>query len=238
MPHRVKFPVVIFDLFGTLVPSVQPDAYDASVRRCAEHLGADPEAFHSLFTRGEILAGRCRGRFKTMADCLAETARRLGVSPGPDGLRRAVAERMAFERAALVPRPDTMQTLRAVKDTARTLGLMSSCNPNTAVVWPELPFAPLFRAALLSCNEGVDKPDLRFYQLACERLGCDPSDCLYVGDGVGLELTGAKRAGMHPVLLCPPAEAELILSRPGVSDWSGPRVASLSDILPLLRPDS
>jgi putative hydrolase of the HAD superfamily len=38
------------------------------------------------------------------------------------------------------------------------------------------------------------KPDPRIFQLACKRLGLQPEDCLYVGDGGSNEFTAAKEA--------------------------------------------
>lgn len=52
-----------------------------------------------------------------------------------------------------------------------------------------------------SHDVGVEKPDPRIFQLACERLGLEPEDCLYVGDIYSLDVLGPKRAGITPVLL-------------------------------------
>ncbi len=80
----------------------------------------------------------------------------------------------------------------------------------------------------------MTKPDPRFYALACVRLGVAASRCLYVGDGAGRELTGATKAGMRAVLICPPAEEAIIMKHADARDWRGPRIAAVSEALNLV----
>ncbi len=54
--------------------------------------------------------------------------------------------------------------------------------------------------ALLSCEVGLVKPDPAIYALCLEQLGLTGADCLYVGDGSGNELVGARDAGCHTLL--------------------------------------
>ena len=115
------------------------------------------------------------------------------------------------------------------------LGLMTVCSPDAARVWPELPLAALFDAALFSCKVGLGKPDPDFYALAFERLGIAPGGCLYVGDGAGNELTGAKRAGAHPVLICAPSEEATVMTRDEARNWTGPTIHQLSDVLTIVQ---
>ena len=51
----------------------------------------------------------------------------------------------------------------------------------------------------MSCVEGIKKPDERIFHLCLERLGLEPSDCIYCGDGGSRELEVAKGLGMKPV---------------------------------------
>ena len=77
------------------------------------------------------------------------------------------------------------------------------------------------------------KPDPEIYLLACEMLGVEPADCVYVGDGAYGELTGAAAVGMTPYLLRDPDldhEEMLVTDR---DDWTGPSIAHLSDVLGL-----
>jgi putative hydrolase of the HAD superfamily len=46
--------------------------------------------------------------------------------------------------------------------------------------------------------------DPRIYEIACERLGVEAGDCLFVGDGANDELPGAERVGMAAVQLRAP----------------------------------
>jgi putative hydrolase of the HAD superfamily len=78
---------------------------------------------------------------------------------------------------------------------------MSDTDFDEIASWQESPLASLFDVALFSCYEGVAKPEPAFYRLAIQRLGVDPTRCIYAGDGGRSELGGAREMGMSPVLV-------------------------------------
>jgi putative hydrolase of the HAD superfamily len=53
----------------------------------------------------------------------------------------------------------------------------------------------LFDLVVESSKEGVRKPDPRFYQLACERLGVKPQHAVFLDD-LGINLKSARELGM------------------------------------------
>jgi putative hydrolase of the HAD superfamily len=50
---------------------------------------------------------------------------------------------------------------------------------------------------------GVMKPDPRIFRLALDAMGITPSDAWYVGDMPGIDVVGARAAGLYPVLMDP-----------------------------------
>ena len=58
---------------------------------------------------------------------------------------------------------------------------------------------PLFDAALISYEQRICKPDPEMFRRMTERLGVEPGECLYVGDGGSRELFAARDAGMKAV---------------------------------------
>ena len=110
-------------------------------------------------------------------------------------------------------------------------GLISNCLGDTSYLWPSTPFASLFDASILSFEVGMVKPDPGIYRLACERLGVEPSECLFIGDGGSGELTGATDVGMDAVLIRAPDDTE----NGDREDWQGVRVSSVSEVLCLME---
>ena len=53
--------------------------------------------------------------------------------------------------------------------------------------------------AVVSAEEGVEKPDARIFALTCERLSVDPSEATMVGDTFSADVQGARGAGLHAV---------------------------------------
>jgi putative hydrolase of the HAD superfamily len=64
----------------------------------------------------------------------------------------------------------------------------------------------LFDAIVESSKVGVRKPDLRFYQLACEQLGIDPTEAVFLDD-LGVNLKPARQLGMTTIKVTDPDEA-------------------------------
>jgi FMN phosphatase YigB (HAD superfamily) len=50
---------------------------------------------------------------------------------------------------------------------------------------------------------GVMKPDPRIFQLALDALDVDAADAWYVGDMPGIDVVGARRAGLRPFVVDP-----------------------------------
>jgi HAD superfamily hydrolase (TIGR01509 family) len=57
-----------------------------------------------------------------------------------------------------------------------------------------------------SYEVGIEKPDQRIYQLACERLGVDPREVVMVDD-VEANVVAARDVGMRAVLFQTTAQA-------------------------------
>lgn len=50
---------------------------------------------------------------------------------------------------------------------------------------------------------GVEKPDPRIFKIALDALDAAPERAWYVGDTPVVDVVGARRAGIHPVLVDP-----------------------------------
>jgi putative hydrolase of the HAD superfamily len=64
----------------------------------------------------------------------------------------------------------------------------------------------LFDLVLESSQLGIRKPDPRMYLIACERLGVDPSEVVYLDD-LGVNLKPARQLGMTTIKVVDPQRA-------------------------------
>jgi putative hydrolase of the HAD superfamily len=98
-------------------------------------------------------------------------------------------------------------------------------------MWHASAFEGLVDVEVFSSEVGLRKPDPAIYLFACERLGVEPSDCLYCGDGAYRELTGATELGMTAVEIRDPTiDVATKLHLEG-EDWTGARIADLRELL-------
>jgi putative hydrolase of the HAD superfamily len=81
----------------------------------------------------------------------------------------------------------------------------------------------------------MKKPDIRIYQLACERLGVLPDSCLYIADGEDHELTTAAKVGLRSVLIRPPSQKTRSESHQDANEWQGATIARLTEVLRLVK---
>lgn len=86
------------------------------------------------------------------------------------------------------------------KRSSYKIGLLS----NIATNWIHDSFltaeeAAIFDAYILSFEVGMTKPDPRIYQMAAEKLGVQPEECIFIDDGEA-NCQGAVAIGMQAVL--------------------------------------
>ena len=65
---------------------------------------------------------------------------------------------------------------------------------------------PLFDVVIESSRAGVRKPDPRFYDMACEQLGIEPHEAVFLDD-LGVNLKPARAMGMTTIKVTDPDKA-------------------------------
>jgi len=63
-----------------------------------------------------------------------------------------------------------------------------------------------FDVVVESSKAGVRKPEPRFYEIACEALGVEPADCVFLDD-LGINLKPAAAMGMTTIKVIDPGQA-------------------------------
>jgi len=219
----------VFDFYGTLAPGTSVDERDEARAAVAQTLGCDPVAFAAAIRAS--FGERARGRTGDPLATMRWLAARCGVEISADDAQRAYNTRLEVERAFMRPRPEAVEVLSTLNAAGLKIGVLSDCTHELPHCWLELPFAPFVDAAVFSVETGKRKPDPAMYAEVCARIGAEPSDCLYVGDGGSNELTGAKAAGFRAIQLRGPefAGAHTYDAEAG---WDGEIITDLREIYP------
>lgn len=112
-----------------------------------------------------------------------------------------------------------LEQLRAL---ALRLVVVSNANGTLLKHMDRLGLTRRFDCVLDSADEGVEKPDPRFFEIALARSGARKETTIHVGDLYHVDVVGARNAGLRGVLL---DEADL---RP---DADCPRVRTLDELV-------
>ena len=222
---------VLFDLFDTLV-RIDSEAYLEGKREEARLLGVDPERFIAAWM--DLSDRAQRGELPDFTARLRQAALDCGVHPADPTLARAalLEERMTAITSLY---PDVLPTLEPLRrDRRLRLGLVSNASSTAALLMERLDLARYFDHLVFSFRVGVLKPDPGIYLFACRALGVRPADCLFVGDGNGFELDGARALGMEAVRIVRPLRPGPF--RKGESLTFDASVDDLTRVLALVRP--
>ena len=227
----MNYSAVIFDLFGTLVDDfVSSTGQMNTALATALHVPYEP--FTKLWRQTTEM--RTIGAFQSVEASIEYVGNLIGAQITAAQMAKAVEIRLQHIRRALEPRPDAVATLAQLKNESHKIGLLSNCSIEIPILWPETSFADSIDSAVFSSRERLKKPDTRIFQLACERLGVEPDDCLYIADGENYELTAAAKFGLHPVLIRPSSEESMSGLRQEAKEWEGATIASLTEVLQLV----
>uniref|UniRef100_A0A7C4CA09 HAD family hydrolase n=1 Tax=candidate division WOR-3 bacterium TaxID=2052148 RepID=A0A7C4CA09_UNCW3 len=229
MTDLSRIRAVLFDLFHTLVSLQVSQAPGPST---AELLGTDNETWWRVWTHD---SDRYTLGLARLEEILPAKARIANPAVTAGQIQEALISRPARFRHALINvEPETLAGLGRLRAAGLKIGLITNCGADEVSAWPESPLAPLFHATVFSCREGLRKPDPRIYRLAADRLGLEPAACLFTGDGASDEFTGARQAGMTPVLITRHLEVmapERIASAEPLAAFRVSTVSALADLL-------
>jgi HAD superfamily hydrolase (TIGR01509 family) len=120
------------------------------------------------------------------------------------------AKVMEWRRAYNVPiglwtmaEPAAAAALALVRERGRIAGVVSNSNGTIRRILESLDLARYLDFVLDSHEEGMEKPDPRFFELALARAGVRAHEAAYIGDFYSVDVLGARRVGMRAVLMDP-----------------------------------
>jgi putative hydrolase of the HAD superfamily len=177
---------VLFDWGGVMTG----DLFGSFRAFCADE-GLEPDVLANLFrhdrdARTLLIDFEC-GRIEEV-DFEPRLSTALGLA-WHDGL----IDRL-FARAALDQ--DMVEGVRALRERGVSTGLVS--NSWGTRRYPRDLLAELFDGVVISGEEGFRKPDPRMYELGAQRIGAEPSACVFVDD-LAFNLDAARELGMAVV---------------------------------------
>jgi len=121
-----------------------------------------------------------------------------------DATAAALAELHAYHTASnlweYVP-PDVVPALEALRARGLRLVVVSNANGTLLAHMDRLGLTERFDCILDSADEGVEKPDPRFFEIALARSGARKDTTIHVGDLYHVDVMGARSAGLRGVLL-------------------------------------
>jgi len=97
--------------------------------------------------------------------------------------------------------PSTPRVLADLRAREVTLGVVSNSDGRIFSILDRCGITLFFDVVIDSHEVGVEKPDPRIFQFALEKAHARPEQTLYVGDIYSIDVVGARRAGIEPVLL-------------------------------------
>lgn len=123
------------------------------------------------------------------------------------------------------PFPEVAAVLAELRAARVPVGIVSNFDDFLFEILRETGLDAQFPVVVTSYREGVCKPDPTIFQPALDALGSDRAVSYFVGDSVHSDMGGAKRAGLHGVLV----------DREGVHEgYRGTRIGSLLELTALL----
>jgi putative hydrolase of the HAD superfamily len=194
------FKTIVFDLFRTLVSpeAFNPDAYKR-VDRMAERLNLDFEDFQEWWLSSRV--ERNCSRIPKMEQRIREYCDSIGKPRSNSLIEDALNYAQQFhDQALLHPQSDVPATMTDLHNKGIKLGLLSNADEREILYWNQSPLVKMLDSIAFSVDIGAMKPDPRSYKVVLEKLGDEPALTIYVGDGEGNELVGAREAGFGKVI--------------------------------------
>jgi putative hydrolase of the HAD superfamily len=207
-----QFEAVLFDAGDTLIRL--SGSGETLLHRAAATLGVeklDPDEVARVWQRvldrsstaEELAKGRdlSNARHREIWIALYDAAGCERLAPGLSEELYALTVSAASWEAF----PDTLPTLKAVRDRGLRVGVVSDTGFDLRPAMDLLGLSPFLNTVVMSFEHGVCKPAATAFLTACQQMDVNPERTLMVGDNP-LTDSGAVAAGMYVFLLPPPAK--------------------------------
>jgi putative hydrolase of the HAD superfamily len=178
---------LIVDFGGVLTT----DIWDSFSAFCTAE-GLDPNRVKELF-RGDAEALALLRQLERGELADGEFEERFGAMLGIDS-RAGLIDRLF---GGLAPEEAMLGAVRTARGAGVRTGLIS--NSWGTGIYERGDFDGLFDATVISGEVGMNKPEPEIFRLACERLGVEPQDCVFVDD-LRENCAGAEAVGMKAIL--------------------------------------
>lgn len=182
---------VVFDMFETLVTHYNCPLYFGE--QIAKDIGISNEEFQSIWepsgekrTIGELTLEDVLEKILRKFDCYSE-----------DLLNKIVSKRMAVKQQCFDNiNPDIIPMLKKIKKLNIKLAVISNCFSEEVHVIRQNLISQYFDEIFLSYEQGIQKPNPEIFLKCAKKLGVEPEQCLYIGDGGSDELFSSEQIGM------------------------------------------
>lgn len=197
----IQLKAILFDLFETLITERENgvNILDFGTPECqspAARLGISETIFEQEWVKRR--PGRMTGKFPDYYTVLKDICIKLNLDVDEITLKELNEKRMTAKQSTYQNIPvDVVHTLKELKRNGLKIGLVSNCSAEETESLFQSPFVHLIDEIILSYQEGVSKPNIEIYKIACRRLDVNPSEAIFIGDGGANELEGAKNAGIE-----------------------------------------
>jgi len=106
-----------------------------------------------------------------------------------------------FKGATFTLFDDALPTLKTLKERKFILGLLTNLNKDMNSLCRELGLEPYLDFVVTPGQVGADKPEPSIFLAALQRAEVNASEAVHVGDQYNLDVLGARRVGITPVLI-------------------------------------
>lgn len=185
---------VIFDMFETLITHYESPVYMG--RQICEDMGISEQRFREIWNGSDD--DRTLG-IRTLEDVIEEILRVNNCYSEElfntiiTKRRRSKIECFEHIHREIIP------LFQALHEKNIKIGLITNCYFEEKDAIEKSIFMDYFDSVCMSCELGVKKPDVSIFNICMEKLGVEPEECIYVGDGGSYELETARSIGMYPI---------------------------------------
>ncbi len=187
----------LIDLYDTLVHSEWDRWRDELSRGAGIPVETLECAFHDTH------AARNTGVYPTIEDSTRAIVLAAGLADDPETIRWWVETDVRFMQESVQLHPDSLPTLRALRQRGDATVLVSNCGPDTRLLVDRFQLETEFDSVILSFEIGVRKPDAEIYEAALRSVGTRAEDALFVDDQVDY-CDGARALGIDTRLMLRP----------------------------------